>query len=167
MAKNVGILAMDIYFPPSYVQQVIFFFFCYWFLKWFDFQFVCWENEGNARKVLFIRISSLSVTYRFIFLLLIISNCIDLKICWFYLSSWNRKHWRLMMALAKGNIPLDLDRIAWHFVLRWRMSSQWGWWFYICFLFVWLWLVRKLLTLGFICSGEFQFDCCYFTSREV
>ena len=46
--------------------------------------------------------------------------------CIFSFYMVNRKYWRLMMVQVKGNTLLDSGKIAWHFVLRWKMSSQWG-----------------------------------------
>lgn len=38
----------------------------------------------------------------------------------------SRRPWRLMMVWAEENTLLVLDKIACHFVQRWKMSSQWG-----------------------------------------
>lgn len=44
--------------------------------------------------------------------------------CIFSFYMGNRKYWRLMMVQVKGNTLSDSGKIAWHFVLRWKMSSQ-------------------------------------------
>lgn len=102
---NVGILAMDIYFPPTCVTQVS----------------IC----GFSHKALIFILSFLLcfvfcfVKLRFLFLVWL---C-----CVFCFDGLCRMLWRVMMGWAKGNILLGLDRIAWPSALRLKMLSQWGW----------------------------------------